>query len=281
MVAGLVLSCSLTAGLGEAQGASERFRLDSRAVGATYAIEVVVPRGGAGPAGKLPTVYCTDWYVVGDYLQSLPRILDMGRLTEPHILVGVVAGETMEDWATARTRDFTAERPADEYSREHTYTPALDKAGGSARFLAFLKDELIPLVEARYPADPAHRVFLGYSLGALLGTEILVREPQLFRSYVLGSPSLWFNGYRLANAVRDSPGDRLRSVDRVYLSVGEQESWEMLKGFGLLRDALREKGLTAPRQKAEIVPEAGHVGALPISIYNGLRHVLGVQRAAP
>jgi len=45
----------------------------------------------------------------------------------------------------------------------------------------------------------------------------------------------------------------------------------MLKGFDLLRSALKEKGLDQSRVRTEIIHSAGHVGAMPTSLYNGLR----------
>jgi predicted alpha/beta superfamily hydrolase len=100
---------------------------------------------------------------------------------------------------------------------------------------------------------------------------VLARDPQLFQYYLLGSPSPWFNDYSLALEFEKTPAQRLESVTRIYLSVGEDESWEMLKGYGILRDALLAKGLKCPRAKLEIIGEAGHVGAMPIALYNGLR----------
>jgi predicted alpha/beta superfamily hydrolase len=274
VVSSAFLVVSLIAAISLAGEGAQRFELESKAVGATYEIEVVFPLGSPAAGQRLPTVYCTDWFVLSDYLKSLPKLMTMGRLTQPHILVGISAGTTMDEWAKSRTRDFTPARPSDDYSKAQTYPPAFEVAGGASRFASFLKDELVPLIESKQPSDPSRRVFVGYSLGSLFGTYLLAKEPQLFQSYLLGSPSCWFNDYRLASEVRDAPKERLRSVTKIYLSVGEEESWEMLKGYGLLRDAFREKGLSGSRIKAEIIPDAGHVGAMPISLYNGLRFLL-------
>lgn len=85
---------------------------------------------------------------------------------------------------------------------------------------------------------------------------------------------MWYNDYRLAVAFENTPAKRLESIERIYLSVGSDESWEMLTGYGILRDALREKGFGGSRAKTEIIEDAGHVGAMPIALYNGLRFLL-------
>ena len=258
-------------GVCHGQAEIQRFELESKSVGVRYSIEVVLPSVPAGSNAKYPVLYCTDWFVLGDYMKSLPRLMNMGRLTEPFMMVGIWQQGDMNTWAMGRTRDFTPARPTDEYSRENTFAPAIELAGGADRFVTFLKSELFPRIDSEYPSDPARRGLAGYSLGGLLGVHILTSDPDLFQYYLLGSPSMWWNEYGLAFEFAKAPAARIDSIKRIYLSVGADESWEMLKGYGILRDALHEKGFGEPRSKAEIIEDAGHVGAMPIALYNGLR----------
>jgi hypothetical protein len=92
-----------------------------------------------------------------DYLKALPKLLDMGRLTEPFAFVGISVQGNMDDWSMMRYRDFTPARPTDDYSKRHTYAKVLDITGGTGRFVTFLKDELIPHIESAYPVDPSRR----------------------------------------------------------------------------------------------------------------------------
>ena len=266
-----IVSILATGGLCHGEGNRHDFEVTAKTSGARYRIEVVVPTGAPASGSRYPAIYCTDWFVLSDYLEALPRLMDMGRLTEPFVLVGVSQPGSTDDWSRARTRDFTPAAPSDDYSKKNLDTRAVELAGGASQFVAFLRDELIPRVESEYPVDPARRGFLGYSLGGLLGVHVLARDPQLFSYYLIGSPSVWFNDYGLAHELERVPVQRLEAVRRLYLSVGEDESWEMLKGYGLVRDALARAGLDAPRAKTEIIADAGHVGAMPISLYNGLR----------
>ena len=212
--------------------------------------------------------------MLGDYLKSLPRLMALGRVTEPCVLVGITDGSSAQDWAIMRTRDFTPAQPTDEYSRSFMYPGAMDQTGGAVKFEAFLKNELIPYVESHYPCDPARRCFLGYSLGGLLGTHILATDPDLFQYYLLGSASLWFDDYSMEGELAKVPPDGFRALKGIYVSVGDEESWEMLRSYGILRTALKRRGVGSPRARTEIIASAGHVGAMPISLYNGLRFLL-------
>lgn len=228
----VVILLLITIAPSRAQEHGIRFRLASAAVKSTYEVEVVVPSTTSGPQTRYPVVYCMDWFILGDYLKALPQLMSLGHLTEPYILVGIVQGATTEDWAVMRTRDFTPAHPTDEYSRSNMYPPALEMAGGAANFAGFLKDELIPYIESRYPCDSSRRCFVGYSLGSLLGVYLMTSNPQLFQYFLLGSPSLWFNDYYLSDELDKVPADSLAMLKRLYVSVGEEESWEMLKSFG-------------------------------------------------
>lgn len=272
---GVAIVLGVLVGTAAAAGDVYQFELESKAVAVRYDVEVVIPAGTPAPGTKYPVVYCMDWFVLGDYLKALPKLMDLGHLTEPYILVGITQGKTADDWATMRTRDFTPARPTDEYSRQNTYPNALELAGGAEKFTAFLKDELIPVVESKYPADPTRRCFVGYSLGGLLGVYVLNHEPELFQYYVLGSPSVWFNDFSLGAELAKLPAERLQGIRKAYVSVGEEESWEMLKGFGMVRAAFLEKDVAGAKLKAEVINASGHVGAMPIALYNGLRFVLG------
>ncbi|MEJ2540210.1 MAG: alpha/beta hydrolase-fold protein, partial [Gemmatimonadota bacterium] len=77
------------------------------------------------------------------------------------------------------------EDPAD---RQADFVPPV--AGGSAdTFTAFLRDELIPWVEARHRTRP-FRVLIGHSLSGLFATYLLNSQPELFSGYIAIDPSL-------------------------------------------------------------------------------------------
>jgi predicted alpha/beta superfamily hydrolase len=64
--------------------------------------------------------------------------------------------------------------------------------GGADKFLAFLTDELMPVIDKRFPTDPKDRGYWGDSLGGLFGTWVLFTKPQTFNRYILGSSSFWW-----------------------------------------------------------------------------------------
>lgn len=250
---------------------SKTFQLKSEYNQETYEIEIVFPFKTLNPGIKYPVIYCMDWFILGDYLKSLPKLMKLGNLVEPYIMVGISQGSTHHDWATMRTRDLTPANPEDEYSRNNMYSQALDKTGGAGNYAMFLKNKLVPFIENKYPIDDSKRCFVGYSLGGLFGIYSMKYTPTLFQYYLIGSPSLWFNNYYLSSELEKLSSDQLSSIKKIYLSVGEEESWEMLKSYALLRSIFLKQSLSDKHLKMEIIPNSGHVGAMPISLYNGVR----------
>ena len=87
-----------------------------------------------------------------------------------------------------RIRDYTF--PADEYNTG---------SGHADTYYKFLRDELIPHVDANYSTDTTSRIIAGHSLGgffvlyALFQNEI---QSPLFSGFIAASPSIfWVDGY--------------------------------------------------------------------------------------
>ena len=58
---------------------------------------------------------------------------------------------------------------------------------GGAEFTAFLKDELLPYMNANYRTEP-YSIFIGHSLGGHFVVHTLLSEPELFDAYIAASP---------------------------------------------------------------------------------------------
>jgi enterochelin esterase-like enzyme len=62
------------------------------------------------------------------------------------------------------------------------------------KYLKFLTDELIPVVEKNYSIskDPAHRAVLGNSMGGLSAAYFAFTKPDIFGLAGIQSPTFWF-----------------------------------------------------------------------------------------
>jgi len=104
----------------------------------------------------------------------------------PMIVVGITN--------TKRTRDLTpTESIVNYFGRPDTSTVSWMKpSGGNERFLQFIREELMPYVEAKYKTAP-FKIFAGHSFGGIAALNCLLTQPGMFNAYVAISPSLWWD----------------------------------------------------------------------------------------
>ena len=146
--------------------------------------------------------------------------------------------------------------------------------------MAFLRDTVMPFIEHSYRASKTDRTFVGNSLGGLFGAYVLFTEPDLFANYILGSPSVWFDG----KAILNTPFSKPQTKIKVYLSVGEYEKPAFGEGQDMIAGAvqLRDKIAAYPSADIEInfaiVAGASHATVFPTTAIQGLDWVYGIKR---
>src|SRR3954452_6653303 len=136
--------------------------LKSKHVGDAFEIRVLLPPMISGEQTRFPVLYMTD--VNGEFstagIMRLMMMADVPRF----IAVGIGypgAPDLMQAFAM-RTRDLTpvvaaAEVPGSaKMPIEGMLKPTMT-TGGGPRFLDFIRDELIPFIDSRYPTDQKDR----------------------------------------------------------------------------------------------------------------------------
>ncbi|MDR6696390.1 alpha/beta hydrolase-fold protein [Stenotrophomonas sp. 1337] len=205
-------------------------------IGRDYALWVALPSGyAAHPQKRYPVVYVTDALYSFPLVRSIRNLVgQQGVNIEDFILVGLPPQEGLTS-KQSRSRDYTpsdpVRTPAGYYSDDVTY-------GGAAHYRDFLADHALPMIDARYRTDPARRVFAGHSYGALLGAYVLTTQPDMFGTYILSSPSLWFD-QGLLPRMQDAAVMPSQPI-RVLLSVGGYETVKSGPRYSTGNDMLRQ-----------------------------------------
>jgi len=110
-----------------------------------------------------------------------------------------------------RKRDFTY--PSNlELDRKEFPT-----SGKSSKFIQFISEELQPLINKNYNCNN-ETTLIGQSLGGLLATQILFEKPEMFKNYIIVSPSLWWDEERMLQLNLDKS---LKNKS-IYVSVGNE-----------------------------------------------------------
>nr|KAJ9631487.1 hypothetical protein H2204_007933 [Knufia peltigerae] len=216
-------------------------------IGRDYALWVALPAGyAAHPQKRYPVLYVTDALYSFPLVRSVRNLVgQQGVNIEDFILVGLPPQEGLTS-KQSRSRDYTPSNPvrtpAGYYSDDVIY-------GGAAHYRDFVAAQVLPMVDARYRTDPARRVFAGHSYGALFGAYVLTTQPDMFGTYILSSPSLWFD-QRLLPRMQDAAVIPAQPT-RVLLSVGSYETVKEGPRYSTGNDMLQQAAdFTAQLQRS-------------------------------
>jgi len=180
--------------------------------------------------------YTVLYLIDGGLDQDFPHIAGLGQL-------GAVSW-TYETLIIVGVRTHTRIAELTPTPTDARYLSAFPNAGGSARFRAFLRTEVIPFVEARYRTGP-RRALIGESLAGLFVVDTLLSEPALFNDYIAVSPSIWWDDRAYARSALRLLRENGAADRRLYLSIAD-EGGNMRDGMNILRGALE----AAPEQVA-------------------------------
>ncbi|WP_428152262.1 alpha/beta hydrolase [Brevundimonas sp.] len=229
------------------------------------------------PGRRYPVLYVTDADYAFPVIRQIARRVNLdGPVIEEFILVGLsyAAGDS---GTVSRNRDYTptANGPRRASSTVHGQGPA---------YQAYLKTQVLPFVEDRFRADPSRRILLGHSYGGLLGAQILFTDPTLFHSYVLGSPSFWFDRRHImtmeaayARGHDDLPAD-------VFMYIGAHEvpgpgprntsGPDMVADVQAMEQALKSHGYPGLIVRSTVLPDEDHLTVAPVGFTRALLEIL-------
>jgi len=155
-----------------------------------------------------PVIYVLDGAV---HLQAVSTVLsyNWGGFLPEMIIVGI------SNWNN-RTRDLTTSeiqtRRGAEYNQE---------TGGAENFTLFIEKELIPHIEASYPAS-TYRTLIGHSYAGLFTINMLMNHSDVFANYLAIDPSLDWDEQKLLNQSKEILSTRDYHGKALFMSLSGQ-----------------------------------------------------------
>jgi predicted alpha/beta superfamily hydrolase len=184
--------------------------LKAAKLGRSFHIFVDLPEDYHESDVSYPAVYLLDGGNTFPLMAAYHHYLRIGDETPPVILVGIsYAADTFRE-GNYRSTDFTA--PSQER----------DFWGGAPDFQGLLRDELLPLIEGKYRADPAKKIIFGHSLGGQFVLYTALTQPQLFYGHIASNPAL----HRNLPFFLEWQGktDRPVNASRLFVASGELDN---------------------------------------------------------
>jgi len=200
---------------------TERFSITSEYVkGENYLIQVGLPMGYSSSQKTYPVLYVLD----GDYAFGITKgiadLLMIGKEIKGIIVIGISYGKGIFAWSLKRTRDLTPSHDTIFAKGQNT--------GGADNFLKFIQYELFPAVNKNYRIIPDSSAICGESLGGLLNSYILWKQPELFQGYIIISPSLIWNDKSVLKLESEYFANHKELNKAVYIAYGSLDSKEVI-----------------------------------------------------
>lgn len=128
-----------------------------------------------------------------------------------------------------RNYDLTLPMSDDEIKAETFPWYPIQKSrnvGGLDDFLKTIEADVKPRIAALLPVDSANQALFGYSLGGLAVLHALFTEPNAFRTFVIGSPSIWWNHKAVlrGQAKFEAAVTSGAAHPRILVTMGSEES---------------------------------------------------------
>ncbi|KAK9693104.1 hypothetical protein K7432_014062 [Basidiobolus ranarum] len=228
--------------------------IQSSVLGEQRTLNIYLPDGYDNKnSSGYPVIYLLDGSANEDFIHvtGLVQFFNMIETLPKSIVVGIANVD--------RKRDFTFPTTIEKDKEDFPTT------GGSQKFIEFLQSELQPFVEKKYRTNGS-KTIIGQSLGGLLGTEILLKEPSLFTSYIIVSPSLWWDNESLLVKAPELLKSGGAENIKVFLTVGT-EGQVMENDAASLANILKTNATDKIQLNFSPLPEENHLTILNRAIY--------------
>jgi predicted alpha/beta superfamily hydrolase len=235
-------------------------QLKSSATGRDYDIYVLLPTDYGQNQKEYPVLYLLDGQWDFKLLDAIYGGLLYDEFVPEMIIVGITYSGEDADYGALRAMDYTP-----------VHDPFVAGSGDAPKFLAFLKEQLIPFIESEYRTDASRRVLMGSSYGGIFTLYALFSEPGLFSGYVAASPSVFYGG-RFAFEQEAAYASSHKDLPvRLFLSVGGDEG--LKQPVEEFMQVLSERHYIGLEMETRIIEGERHAGNKPEAYNRGLRFI--------
>jgi predicted alpha/beta superfamily hydrolase len=164
-------------------------------------------------------------------------------------------------WNTNRNRDMIPEAVS--------HRPG---SGGSANFLLFIGQELMPYIEQNYRVSDFSLLY-GMSNSALFAVYALLENPHVFDAVIASSPMIGHCSAYMDKKATEFVAKDHREGLLLYMIYGDEDSRRVTEFVPDLQNYLVTNAPSGFKSKLEILEGEGHVPASSLS--RGLQFIFG------
>ncbi len=254
---------------------SEVRDLPTSANGRTYQLYIRYPSTYfSEPSRKFPTLYFVDAYWDFALFSTVVGNLRADNAVPEVLLIGIGYAGANPDVNSLRTIDLTP-----------GVDPSIDPFGqGSGRapdFLSVIENEIIPLAERDYRADPTFRVLAGTSFGGLFTSYAAFARPGLFHGYVACASALWWRNHFVHSLEADYAKSHSSLPARFYLAYATEDSARIASATTTLFQQIKSRSYSDLTLAMREIEGERHSTLKPEAYTRGLRFIFAPRAPSP
>jgi len=232
-----------------------RDTLHSKILNETRDIRVILPDNYKPGSGvKYDVLYVLDAEDDARKILNIERLAESYQFIPPMIIVNILT-----IYYNDRDRDFTP-----------SHIDTLPTSGGAKNFLSFLKDEVMPFIDKKYPTNGDNTLY-GHSLGGLFTFYTLLNEPQLFRSYIITDPSLWWDNGYMNKMLDEKLNSTALSGKTIYVGSRDGDGMVQMR-TDVMDRILKAKAPAGLHWESVHYPNETHFSLIYKTAYDGLKY---------
>jgi predicted alpha/beta superfamily hydrolase len=217
-------------------------------------VGVVLPEGYKNDsANKYDVLYVLDAEDDARKVFNIERFLEDYSFIPPNIIVHIFS-----IYFNDRNKDFTP-----------SHLDSLPTSGGAGLFLSFMKNELMPFINRKYPNSGENTLY-GHSFGGLFTMYTFLNEPQLFKSYILTDPSLWWDNGLMNREIEKKLGNPIYKDRTIWIGGRDGLDHDEM-GLTGMENVFTSRAPEGLKWKSVTYPNETHFSLIYKNTYDGLK----------
>lgn len=133
----------------------------------------------------------------------------------------------------------------------------------------------MPFIENQYRIDASRRTLGGHSFGGLFAKWVMFKKPELFKNYIISSPSLWFDKKIMFEIEKEFAATKNDLKATAYFGTGalEQMHDDLTADHLAFVKQLQSRNYPSLRLKSRILENIDHTTSFPINFTRASRWI--------
>jgi predicted alpha/beta superfamily hydrolase len=239
---------------------TQLLHITSSIMGQEYGLYVNLPRYYDDTTRIFPVLYLLDAQWDFPLVNAVFGEQYYDGFVPEFITVGITWAGKNPNYDSLRAGDFTP-----------THIQQVPQSGQGAKFLSFIKKELVPFIDSAYRTKKSDRTLMGSSLGGLFTLYAMFNETKLFNRYVLTSPALGWDNEVIDTYEKAYAAKKSELPARLFMAVGEHEGG--VPSFQKFVERLKARNYKELDLQTRILEGMGHSGSKAEGFGRGLQAV--------